>query len=206
MTRTVGVPLVALALVFPALASAGKKQHVPGQIVHARYVCLGYDVGDGFLSENDSISASYEVFPEDRRILNSVRDEIEKWGKYVITVRPEQAQLLVAVRAGRTAGFTGGIGVGTGGGRGGIGPRSGMGGVQFSTPFDTFTIYEARGGRAGAQLWRVQKKGALAGSPPQAFADFRSEVERAPVPSSEPKGETAGPDGKSTAGSEPKKR
>lgn len=196
MTRILGVALLALALSFPALASAGKKQHVPGQIVQARYVCLGYDVGDGFLSENDSISTPHEVFPEDRQILNAVRGEIEKWGKYVITVRPEQAQLLIAVRAGRVAGFTGGVGVGSGGRTGvGVGANQGMGGVQFSTPYDTFTIYESRGGRAGAQLWRVQKKGALAGSPPQAFQDFKVEVERAPTSKpAEPAGETAVPE------------
>ena len=162
----------------------------------ARYVCLGYDLGDGFLSETDSISTPYDVFPEDRQILTAVRDEIEKWGKYVITVRPEQAELLIAVRAGRSAGLTGGVGVGTGGGRTGI-TNSGMAGAQFSTPYDTFTIYEARGGRAGARLWRVQKKGALAGSPPQAFQDFKTEVERAPASKpTEPVTETAVPEAK----------
>jgi hypothetical protein len=72
--------------------------------------------------------------------------------------------------------------------------------VQVSSPQDTFTVYD-RGGRG--VLWRVEKRGALAGSPPQAFADVRSQVESAPGPKKDepkegeqPEGETAVPEAK----------
>ena len=67
---------------------------------------------------------------------------------------PQDAELLIAVRTARC------VGVST----------------------DALTVYESRGGRAGAQLWRVQRKGALSGSPPLAFGELRADVERTPAP------------------------
>ena len=154
---------------------------MPAQIAQARYVCLGYETGDGFLSEQQSIYSPESVFPEDRHALDAIRDELESWDRYVITVQPQQAELLIAVRAGRRAGISTGIGIGTGG-RGGLGAKSGTGAVEFSSPDDMLTIYESRGGQPGAQLWRVQQKGALSGTPPKAFAELRADIERMPAP------------------------
>lgn len=178
MPRTLAFPLaMALTLATPA-AFAGGPKHVPDQIAQARYVCLGYDTGDRFLSDQASISAPYDVYPEDRRALAAIRDELERWNRYVITTRPEQAELLIAVRTGRRVGATVGVGVG----RGGLGPVGGLGGAQVSSGDDMLTVYEASHGRVGAQLWRVKRSGALAGTPPPAFEEFRADVERTPAP------------------------
>jgi hypothetical protein len=100
-----------------------------------------------------------------------------------VTVKPQDAELLIAVRTGRRVGVSTGIGVGTGGAGGGFGAsRGGSGGVELSTPDDTLTVYESRGGRAGALLWRAQRKGALSGTPPKAFGELRADVERTPTP------------------------
>ncbi len=186
MLRTLSASMgVALALAAVSVG-AGPKQ-VPAQIALARYVCLGYDTGDRFLSDQESISTPYDIYPEDRAALNSIRDAIEKWGKYTLTVRPDQAELLIAVRRGRRAGAKIGI---TGGGRGGgaFGATGGIGGAQLSSGDDMLTIYESRSGRPGAQLWRVQRGGALSGNPPRAFEEFRTDVERAqpPAPANKP--------------------
>lgn len=173
---------LALGLV-PAHAAAGPKRIVPAQIAQARYVCLGYETGDGFLSELQAIRSADAVFPEDRQALDAIRDELERWGKYVITQRPEDAELLIAVRFGRRMGATTGIGIGGGGGRPGFGVNGSSGGVEFSSGNDMLTIYESRGGRPGANLWRDQSRGALSGAPPRAFEQFRGDVERTPDPS-----------------------
>ena len=184
MRRTTALAVAAsLACLLPGPASAAKK--VPAQLALARYVCLGYDMGQGFMSEQQSISAPYDVYPEDREALDAVRDALQKWGKYVITVRPEDAELLIAVRFGRRASGTAGIGAGPGGGRGRFGSL-GVGQAELSSSDDLLTIYESRGGRAGASLWRQQGKGLFAGSPPRAFAEFRADVESTPPPVQKP--------------------
>lgn len=177
----VAILTVAMTLAAAAAASAGPK-HVPAQIAQARYVCLGYDTGERFLSEREAISMPQDVYPEDRRALDAIRDGLQKWGRYVITVRPDQAELLIAVRAGRRAGATVGVGVGRGGGRGGLGALGGIGGGQVSSADDMLTIYESNAGRVGAQLWRVKGSGALSGSPPRALEEFRADVDRTPTP------------------------
>ncbi len=179
--------LVVLAIVgLAAIGSAGPKSVVPAQLARARYVCLGYDIGTGFLSEAQAISAPATVFPEDRRALDAIRAEIERWGKYTIVVQPDQADLLISVRTGRLLGTTVGVGIGSAGGRGGPGGQSTLGGVEVSSPTDLFVVYEAHGGRPGAQLWRLQRSGALAGTPPRAFEEFRTAVESAPPPTPRP--------------------
>jgi hypothetical protein len=176
------VLLLGLSALAAAPATAGPGKIVPAQIAQARYVCLGYDTGDGFLSEQQAILSPENVYPEDRHALDAIRDELAAWGKYVVTLKPRDAELLLAVRTGRRVGFSTGIGVGSGGAGGGFGGvRDGRGGVELSTPYDTLTVYESRGGQAGAQLWRVQRKGALSGTPPKAFGELRADVERTPT-------------------------
>ena len=179
----------ALVGVLPATAVAARK--VPAQLALARYVCLGYDMGQGFMSEQQSISQPYDVYPEDRQALDTVREALHRWGKYVITTRPEDAELLIAVRFGRRGGGGAGVGGaglgGNGGGRGQFGSL-GSGQAELSSNEDLLTIYESRGGRAGAALWRQQGHGLFAGSPPRAFAEFQADVEATPPPAQKPSG------------------
>ena len=95
------IPVVLLFLPAPTLLGGPNK--VPARLTQARYVALAYDLGDVMLSEAEAVSKPGRVLPEDREALNSVRDLIEKWGRYVITIRPAQAELLIAVRTGRRA-------------------------------------------------------------------------------------------------------
>ncbi len=183
--RNLARSLFAVALVGLATgtAAAGPKKIVPAQIAQARYVCLGYDTGSGFMSEQQAISSPESVLPEDRYVLDAIRDELQSWGKYVVTTKPQDAELLIAVRTGRRVSVSTGIGAG-GGGRGGFsaGVPGGVGAAEVSSPHDTLTVYESRAGQPGTQLWRVQEKGALSGTPPRAFEELRGDVDRTPVP------------------------
>ena len=101
LKRVSCIPVVLLFLPAPTLFGGPNK--VPARLTQARYVALAYDLGDVLLSEAEAVSKPGRVLPEDREALNSVRDLIEKWGRYVITIRPAQAELLIAVRTGRRA-------------------------------------------------------------------------------------------------------
>lgn len=190
MRRIVGAVAAALLLscLVPARAAAGKKV-VPARIAQARYVALGYDLGDRFMSETAAIS-NPDVLPEERRALQAIADDIRRWGKYVVTVRPEDAELLIAVRVGRRASF--GAGVGTGarspaGGLEGVGMVSStVGRAEISSKEDMLTVYDTAGGRVGAQLWRAQRSGGLSGEPPLLYQQLRADVERAPEPAKGP--------------------
>lgn len=155
----------------PSPAEAGP----PAQLARARYVALGYDLGDGFVSETD---VRADVLPEERAALQTIRAGIEQWGRYQIVVRPGQAELLIAVRKGRLATIGGGIHVGgpsSGrvGGPVGTGPR---GGVQVSSPDDMIEVFDASG---GSLIWRGTKPQGLCGAGPPLWDEFRAEVAKA---------------------------
>jgi hypothetical protein len=117
MRRLVGGVLTALfglVVLVPSL-QAGSKQ-ATGRLAQARYVALGYDLGDRFLSERQAIVDSDRVTPEDRRALEVIRERLEDWDRYVIVDRPDQAELLVVVRKGRRMVLGGGLPVGPVGG------------------------------------------------------------------------------------------
>jgi hypothetical protein len=91
---------------FLAIALLGQTKPsklIPAELAHARYVALGYDLGGGFMSDSVITPAQFRVLPEDRQALERVRDEVQKWKRYAITVKPEDAELLIAVRTGRLA-------------------------------------------------------------------------------------------------------
>ncbi len=179
MRRTAALAVaVSLLALSPPPAKAAKK--VPAQLALARYVRLGYDTGDRFVSETDAIRAPYDVYPEDRQALVAVREALEKWGKYVITVGSQPADLLIAVRVGRRGAVEGGAPIG-GARRGGLGPL-GVAGGELSSRDDLFTVYDAN----GVRLWGQQGQGLFAGSPPKAFEQFRADVESLPEPAKKP--------------------
>jgi len=72
--------LFGLVVLAPSLP-AGSKQ-ATGRLAQARYVALGYDLGDRFLSERQAIVDSDRVTPEDRRALEVIRELLEDWDRY----------------------------------------------------------------------------------------------------------------------------
>ena len=154
-----------LAILAPAEAGA------PAQLALARYVALGYDLGDGFVSDTD---VRAEVQPEERAALQAIRARLEEWGKYVEVVRPGDAELLIAVRKGRLVSLGGGVRTGRPG-AGPIGTGPGFG-AQLSSPDDMIEVFDARG---GSLIWRGMKPNGLSGAGPPLFDSFRAEVAKA---------------------------
>jgi hypothetical protein len=166
-----GGGFVGLVLALPAPIEAGP----PALLAEARYVALGYDHGGGFVSETD---VSADVLVEEREALQRIRSGLEQWGRYSVVVRPAQADLLIAIRKGRTASFGGGISVGgppsgrAGAGPVGIGP---LAGAEVSSPDDMIEVFE----RSGSLVWRGMKANGLAGAGPPLWESFQAEVARA---------------------------
>ena len=67
----------------------------------ATYVALGFGGEGGFVSDVDA-GKTMGVSQEDRAALTEIRKQFEKWHRYVLTNFPERAELLIAVRAGKS--------------------------------------------------------------------------------------------------------
>jgi hypothetical protein len=173
MERLIRVAIAALvASLVPALSIDAA---APALLVQARYVALGYDLGDGFVSETD---VRADVLPEEREALQRIRSEIERGDRYQVVVRPGQADLLIAIRKGRLVSFGGGVRTG--------GPSSGrpggapigtgrMGGAQVSSPDDMIEVFD----RGGSLVWRGMRPGGLSGDGPPLWEAFKAEVAKA---------------------------
>jgi hypothetical protein len=163
---------VALTVSTLAAGVATAAKPVPARLAQARYVALGYDLGDRFLSASDAIGDP-DILPEDRQALADLSEQLEKWNRYEITRRPADADLFIAVRRGRRASST------LRGPTGGPGRASGTSRslrVELSSADDMLSVYEAGGGTSGTLLWREQRPGGHSGSP-SLFEEFRSAVE-----------------------------
>ena len=156
---------VALVLVLAApLATAKdkKKNDVPALFNNARYVYVQAEDGDMF---------NPRLIPEDREAIANVEDEIKDWNRYVVVLRPSEAELVMVVRKGRlvAAKVGGGVGVGSrpdlggpypGGrnpsdpnSRGGVSTEIGAG-VEVGPPDDMLRVYSVNpDGSRGAILW-----------------------------------------------------
>ena len=150
------------------------------QLLQAKYVGLGYETAQGFIGEFDEEAfISAKITPQDRAALSNVHDALDKWKRYVVTVQPREAEMLIAVRSGRIASVNAGIRVGNipvvpGGPRGGVAP---VFGGEVGPPDDYLAIYEADHGQEGPRLWRKTEEDGLVGKNPPLFDQFRSDVE-----------------------------
>jgi hypothetical protein len=189
------MPAYALLLTLMALspaAGAASKSKTPALLERARYVALGYDLGDGFLSADQIARVSAGTLTDERRAIEAIRTDLEKWGRYIVTDRPEQADILIAVRVGRRAstevrsgtGDPGAISRGEGGNTRSVSNRTI--GAQLSSNDDRVDVYEAVSGRPGIRLWSAASVGGLAGSPPSLYKSFREEIGEAPPAAKKP--------------------
>jgi hypothetical protein len=171
MRTAIGSLLCAAGLAASLAILAPAEGGAPAQLALARYVALGYDLGDGFVSDTD---VRAEVQPEERAALQAIRARLEEWGKYVEVVRPGDAELLIAVRKGRLVSLGGGVRTGRPG-AGPIGTGPGFG-AELSSPDDMIEVFDARG---GSLIWRGMKPNGLSGAGPPLFDSFRAEVAKA---------------------------
>ncbi len=181
------MPSYALLLTLMALspaAGAASKSKTPALLERAQYVALGYDLGDGFVSAANIAAVAADTLPDERRAIEAVRGDLEKWGRYIVTDHPEDAEILLVIRVGRrgrleVGGGDGNRGVSMGETANGRIVSSRTIGGQLSSPDDRVDVYEAVGGRPGIRLWSGAEVGGMAGSPPRLYKSFREEVEAA---------------------------
>lgn len=167
----IGIWIVCLAAA--AQARTKPSRMIPAQLGQARYVALGYDLGGRFFSDNTISQEQFRIPPQDREALQRVRSALEKWKHYVITINPNEADLLIEVRTGRIATLGAGLAAGSVSGP--------VYGAEVSSPDDMLEVYQAMGGKEGALLWRRLQKDGLSGSPPPLFKQFRRDVDSIPA-------------------------
>jgi hypothetical protein len=61
-------------------------------MLHAQYVYVTSMTGSEF---------NISTYPEDRAAIDTVQDALQKWGRYTLVYKPEDAELIFNVRAGR---------------------------------------------------------------------------------------------------------
>jgi len=91
MKRALGVALVALVMAGMATAAPqSNDQPFPKTLINVRYVYVTSYDGDQF---------SMGLLQEDRQAIASVQDAIQKWGKYVVVYRPQDADIVLMVQS-----------------------------------------------------------------------------------------------------------
>ena len=85
--------------------SQAAQQKTPQLLLNAQYVYVEPLLDDGKFADPN-------VSPEDRQAVTNVTHAIESWGQYKIAARRSEADLVIAVRKGRTASAYGGGHVG----------------------------------------------------------------------------------------------
>ena len=183
-------PLQALALLLlllpaaPSLQGKAKKPDVlPAVFNHAQYVYVQAVDGDEF---------DPRLYPEDRQAIANVESALRDWKRYTLTIRREEADLIIVVRKGRLAEAKVGVQAGTGpqrapanqppGSSGSVGPGGpGVGvsaGGEVGPPDDLFEVYMPNpSGTLGSPLWMRSLADGLDGSKPPLFEQLKNAVE-----------------------------
>jgi len=174
MKRALSVLLVLVCGV--ALAAAGNKDKkkkvktpVPALVTQAQYV---------YVTSYDGPETSFGLSPADRQALATVQDAIRKWGKYKITLRERDADLILLVRAGRTLDARVGGGVHAGNSRDttASGPNVRVE-ASSSGLEDELAVYQRATGLNSAPLWRGLMANGLQAPAPALVEKLRAAVE-----------------------------
>jgi hypothetical protein len=91
--KTIVSTLAILALASIAMAMPERSQTIPdfpGTLVNARYVYVTSYDGDQF---------NPAVLPQDRQAIAAVQDALQKWGKFIIVYKPQDADMVIMVES-----------------------------------------------------------------------------------------------------------
>src|SRR5215467_6899983 len=99
-STTIVLGTVALLAVAPSQAQKKNKakDQLPAILLQAQFVYVEAYDGDEF---------DPRLLPQDRRAIAEVADAVQKWGRYRLTMRRSEAELVIVVRKGRLASATG---------------------------------------------------------------------------------------------------
>lgn len=192
---------VALVLVLvPTLALAKDKTKKP--IVSAAFRNATYV----YVESVDGGQYDPNLYPEDRQAIGDVQDALQEWKRYTLTVRRDEAELIIVVRKGRLAEANVGGSVGTGSGPQGVsfpgrtgqsgsgngpgtgpnpgpsaGPSRGLGvGGEAGTSDDLFEVCQGDGnGKVSAPIWMHTRRDGLDTPDLTLFKQFKDAVDKA---------------------------
>lgn len=150
----------------------------PRALLSARFVYVTSISGGEF---------NASTYPEDRAAIETVQDALQKWGRYTLVYKPEDADLIFNVRAGREVEARAGVRVTSGSPpAAGTGGRSSIGGivganvgpaddyVEILMPIPTERVNVNR----ATMLWhRIRHNGLGDGAP--LIEEFRREADAA---------------------------
>jgi hypothetical protein len=154
------VSLLAVVLLLAAVSQSKEKPGMPALITNATYV---------FVTTYDGDLLNPDLTPEDRQAVNDVLKAIEKWGRYKLVYKFQQADLILVVRTGRALEIKGGLQksttVGFGGGHAGSAQSFG---AEAGDPRDILAVYagseDVQGIKSSPPLWRDRAVDGLQGS------------------------------------------
>ena len=180
-------------LLFCAPLAANKKPQLPKEVVAARYVHVQNIYGSDF---------DTRVPPEDHLAVGDVEKAIQTWGKYTLTLRASEADLIIVVRKGRLLSANGGVKVGGGRVPGSdtsddgvaIGkrppsdsteprtsiPKGVYVGAESGSKDDALLVYlQSLGGVNSAPVWMKMEEKGLEAPDLALFKEFKAAVEAA---------------------------
>ncbi|MEO5762807.1 MAG: hypothetical protein ABIR28_10910 [Vicinamibacteria bacterium] len=159
MRKPLGVTLLIVGGLLPAVTSSSQNSPLNQRLGHARNVAIGFEVGADFVQSPPT--------DEDREALYAIRQEIERSKRFWIVDR-RAADLLIAIRV---RGESGG---------GSTNART-VDGLHFrggDNKADILSVYDARRPQLSVPLWRGVRVDGLRGDRPPLFASFQADVER----------------------------
>jgi hypothetical protein len=175
--RTITLLLVLVPALATIQAKTKKPYKLPAAFNQARYVYVEAVDGQEFDPRLD---------PDDRQAIADVDNAVDDWKRYVLTLRRDQADLILVVRRGRLATATVGGQVSSGPrgvpGRPANGPLPGNGiavGGEVGPPDDLLEVYLPDPGDArGAMIWQRSLADGLDAPDLTLFKQLKNEVER----------------------------
>lgn len=183
MRRLLSVCLL-LALAATGFAQKNKKKsEIPQSVVVAQFVYVTSFHGDRF---------DRRTTYEDRQAITNVEEAVQKWGRYRIALRPDEADIMLVVRPGEMAASHMGVGIpiDVGGTRIGTtpsgtptstGPNIGAGGDISNAPDDMLlvSLRAVEPANEASFVWRRSQHNGLFGRNPGLLQEFRKQVEEA---------------------------
>ena len=160
--------LTVLLLVSPLLFA--KDKVFPKLIVNARYVVITDDLG--------RLQTDTRLMPSDRRAMADVETALQKWGRYTLAHRLEDADLVIVVRKGRYAEALAGVRIHGGSGEPGASIHPDVQG-DAGDPQDMIAVYDASHGVDSSALWRSRQRDGLKPPDMELIKELRTTVENA---------------------------
>ena len=179
-SATIVLSTVGLLAVASSQAQAQKKNkrkdQLPAILLQAQFVYVEAYDGDEF---------DPRLLPQDRRAIAEVANAVQKWGRYRLTMRRSEADLVIVVRKGRLASATGRVGVSIDAPSSVRIPPSDKtqtdthvgAGAEVGPPDDLMSVHMVTNGDLGSPLWRKSQKDGLEAPDLKLFQNFKEEVE-----------------------------